>query len=193
MPLLEKRMTKDWAVKVLHPDRKMISAILFDLMEMGKEIAKEIKIRDYENLEIFLDEHKNGRSPFHLLEGESHLDGNLAQLKKCPMLSLLNSFRAEGKLPEHFDEVTEKYKYYYKKKEGVLHPFCIVHQTIRAQIGDHFRIDGKKVQIYQIACINSAGDRIVYSTEGVSRSRMSREEIDKKVSGNACLYMIKCV
>ncbi len=193
MPLLEERLTKDWASRVLHPDRKMISAILFDLMEIGKDIAEEIKIRDYENFEIFLDEHRKGESPFHILEGESHIDGSLAQLKKCPMLSLLNAFKENGRLPVHFYEVTDKYKYYYQKKEGVLHPFCIVHQTIRSQIGDHFRIGDKKVQILQIACINSSGDRIVYSTEGTSRCGLSQEEIDKKITGNACLYMIKCI
>ncbi|MHB8174681.1 MAG: hypothetical protein ACYDFU_09525 [Nitrospirota bacterium] len=193
MPLLEKRLTKDWAGRVLNPNRTMISAILFDLMEMGKEIAGEIKIKDYENLDIFLDEHKKGKSPLHLLEGESHMDGSIAQLKNCPMSSLLKSFDERGKLPEHFNEVTEKYKHYYKKKEGVLHPFCIVHQTIRSQIGDHFKIDNKKVQIFQIACTSCTGDRIVYSSEGASRCGMSKEEIDKKVKGNACLYMIKCI
>ena len=193
MPLLEKRLTKDWAGKVLHPNRKMISAILFDLMEMGKDIAQEIKMRDYENMDVFMDEHKRGNSPLHLLEGESHMDGKLAQLKKCPMLSLLNSFKEDGKLPEHFCDVTDKYKYYYKKKEGVLHPFCIVHQTIRSQIGDHFKIGDKKVQILQIACINASSDKIVYSTEGTSRCGLNQEEIDRKVKGNACLYMIKCV
>ncbi|MGC2425196.1 MAG: hypothetical protein WA666_12695 [Nitrospirota bacterium] len=193
MPLLAKRLTKDWASDVLNPDRKMLSAILFDLTEIGKQIANELEIKDYESLEHFLQDHKNGTTPLHLLEGGSHIDGEIAQLQNCPMSSLLKVFEADGKLPEHFHEVTEKYKYYYKKKEGVLHPFCIVHQTIRSQIAEQIRINGKRTQILQIACISSSGDRIVYSSEGASRCGMNKEEIDKKVSGNACLYMIKCV
>jgi hypothetical protein len=193
MPLLAKRLTKDWATETLNPNRKMISAILFDLTEIGKKIANELEMKDYESLEQFLEDHKNEKSPLHMLEGGSHIDGEIAQLKKCPMSSLVKVFEADGKLPENFHEVTEKYKFYYKKKEGVLHPFCIVHQTIRSQIAEHFRINNKRTQILQIACVNSAGDRIVYSTEGASRCGMSKEEIDKKVRGNACLYMIKCI
>ncbi len=193
MPLLARRLTKDWATEVLNPSRKMISAILFDLTEIGKKIANELEMKDYESLDNFLEDHKNGKSPLHMLEGGSHIDGEIAQLKNCPMASLLKVFEAEGKLPEHFHEVTEKYKFYYKKKEGVLHPFCIVHQTIRSQIAEHVRINNKRTQILQIACRNTTGDRTVYSTEGASRSGMNKEEIDRKVRGNACLYMIKCI
>jgi hypothetical protein len=193
MPLLAKRLTKDWATETLNPNRKMISAILFDLTEIGKKIANELEMKEYESLENFLQDHENGTSPLHMLEGGSQIDGEIALLKNCPMSSLLKVFEEEGKLPEHFHEVTEKYKFYYKKKEGVLHPFCIVHQTIRSQIAEQFRINNKRTQILQIACANSAGDRIVYSTEGASRCGMSKEEIDKKVRGNACLYMIKCI
>jgi hypothetical protein len=193
MPLLAKRLTKDWATEVLNPNRKMISAILFDLTEIGKKIANELEIKDYESLDNFLDDHKNGKSPLHQLEGGSHIDGEIALLKNCPMSSLLKAFEADGKLPENFHEVTEKYKFYYKKKEGVLHPFCIVHQIIRSHIAENFRINNKRTQILQIACASSTGDRVVYSTEGASRCGMNKEEIDKKVVGNACLYMIKCI
>jgi hypothetical protein len=193
MPLLAKRLTKDWATEVLNPNRKMISAILFDLTEIGKKIANELEIKDYESLDNFLEDHKKGQSPLHRLEGGSHIDGEIALLKNCPMSSLLKVFEADGRLPENFREVTEKYKFHYKKKEGVLHPFCIVHQIIRSHIAENVRINNKRTQILQIACASSTGDRIVYSTEGASRCGMNKEEIDKKVEGNACLYMIKCI
>ncbi len=191
MSYLEKKLTKEWAKQVIPEKSRLISAIIFDLQEKGREIAVEIDGKDYKSLDDFLKEHAAGRTSFARLEGKSTIEGEIVVLHNCPLLKLLGSLQGpDGKLPEHFRKVEEKYKDIYKNKGAILHPFCIVHQVIRSVIGEHTRVGGKSVAIYQIACRSVSG-KVVYANEGMSRIKFSKEEVDEKIDGQACMYLLK--
>ena len=85
----------------------------------------------------------------------------------------------------------DKYLEIYKTKGAILHPFCIVHQVIRATVGEHMKIKGKHMKVYQVACRSMSSGKIVYATEGTGRTELDKGQIDKKIDGKACMYIIK--
>ncbi|MHB8173428.1 MAG: hypothetical protein ACYDFU_03055 [Nitrospirota bacterium] len=191
MSYLEKKLTKEWAKQVIPEKNRLISAIIFDLQEKGREIAVEIDGKDYKSLEDFLREHASGNTSFVRLEGRSTIEGEIVVLHACPLLKLLESLKGpDGKLPEYFRNVEEKYKDIYKNKGAILHPFCIVHQVIRSVIGEHTKVNGKAVAIYQIACRSVSG-KVVYANEGMSKIKLSKEDVDERIDGQACMYLLK--
>lgn len=192
MSLLEEKLTKEWALKVIPPERRMFGAILYDLQEMGMRLAKELNLKDYASFEDFLKEHEKGKSALAALEGLSDVEGNVFILKNCPMGRLLNALKGpDGKLPKYYLEVVDKYKALFKSKGAIIHPFCIVHQVIRAQIGENIKAGGKAMLVYQISCRSLTSGKIVYAEEGTNRAGLSREEIDRKIDGKACMYLVK--
>ena len=192
MSLLEQKLTKEWALKVIPPEKKMFGAILFDLQEMGKRLAKELDLKDYESFEQFLKEHEKGESALAKLEGLSDAEGHVFVLKNCPMGKLLNSLKGpDGKLPKYYLEVVDKYKALFKSRGAIIHPFCIVHQVIRAQIGEGMKAGGNAMLVYQVSCRSLTSGKTVYAEEGTSRTGLSKEEIDRKIDGKACMYLVK--
>jgi len=191
MSLLEKKLTKKWADEVISADNQLILAIIHDLQETAKSIADELGIKDYESIEVLFEEHEKGKDPFVKLEGQADREGNLMVLKNCPMTKILNDVMVDGKLPGHYQKIVDKYKDIYKTKGAILHPFCIVHQVIRAAIGEHIKINSKKLTVYQVACRSMSSGKIVYATEGMNRVTMDKADIDKKLEGKACMYIIK--
>ncbi len=191
MSLLEKKLTKDWALKVIPPEKKMFGAILHDLQAMANLIIKEMDLKSYKSTQEFIDAHDRGGSPLEALEGSSLRDGNVFVLKKCPMGKLVESLKEDGKLPKYYLEVVQKYVALYKSKGAIIHPFCIVHQVIREQVGESIKVNGGRMLVYQVACRSLASGKVVYATEGTSRVSMTQEEIDKKIDGNACMYHVK--
>jgi len=191
MSLLEKRLTKKWADELLTEENRLILAIIHDLQENGKQIAAELGLKSYEDFDHFLDEHDRGYSPFDVLEGKAERDGSVFVLKECPMTRMLKAVMVDGKLPAFYQQIVDKYLEVYKTKGAILHPFCIVHQVIRATVGEHVKVGGKSLRVYQIACRSMTSGKVVYATEGTSRIEDDKDEIDRKISGKACMYLIK--
>ncbi|HLB25253.1 MAG TPA: hypothetical protein VJM83_02870 [Nitrospirota bacterium] len=191
MSLLEKKLTKAWAEEVIPEKSRLISAIIFDLQEMGKKLAAELDLKDYESLDQFLDDHDKGKSPLDRLEGKADREDNVFILKKCPLVKLVESLKGpDGKLPKYYLRVGEKYMEIYKTKTAILHPFCIVHQVIRSIVGEHIKIKDKPMHVYQIACRSIKG-KVVCASEGMTRIKMKQEEVEAKIDGMACMYMLK--
>jgi len=191
MSLLEKKLTKKWADEIIREDKRLISAIIYDLQEMGKEIAGELGIRDYESFEAFINDHMAGKSPFDALEGKAECEENLFVLNHCPMTKLLESVMVDGKLPDFFQRIVDKYIEIHKGKGAILHPFCIVHQVIRATVGDHIKVKGKPLKVYQVACRSMSSGKVVFATEGTTRIELDQEAIKEKIEGKACMYILK--
>lgn len=190
MSLLEKRLTRDWADEVLRENGRLTSAIIYDLQEKGREVAAELGIKDYESIEAFLEDHAKGGSPFVVLEGEADRDGNIVVLRNCPMTAILSSVMVDGKLPEFYQNIVDKYTAIHKTKGAILHPFCIVHQVIRETVGEHVKVGGKPMKVSQVACRSVNSGKVVYATEGTKKVAMEKPEIDKKIKGKACMYLV---
>lgn len=189
--MLEKKLTKKWADEVISEENKLILAIIHDLQETAKSIADELGLKEYDSIELLFEEHEKGRDPFVRLEGQADREGNLMVLKDCPMTKILGEVMVDGKLPDFYQRIVDKYKEIYKTKGAILHPFCIVHQVIRASVGEHIKVNGRKLAVYQVACRSMKTGKIVYATEGMNRVGKEKEEIDKKIEGKACMYIIK--
>jgi len=191
MPLLEKKLTKKWADEIINEDNKLILAIIHDLQQKAKEIADELGIEKLEEIGWLFTEFDEGKSPFNKLEGQTERDDNIVILKQCPMAKLLNEVSVDGKLPDFYQTIVEKYVQIYKNKGAILHPFCIVHQVIRAHVGEQIKVNGKSLHVYQVACRSMTSGKVVYANEGMNKVNMSKEEVDAKLEGKACMYLIK--
>jgi len=191
MSLLEKRLTKKWADDVINENNRLILAIIHDLQETAKNIAGELELKNFDSLEWFYVDHDKGSSPLDALEGKADRDGNVFVLQNCPMTNLLKSVMVDGQLPDFYQKIVEKYTEVYKTKGAILHPFCIVHQVIRATVGEHIKVNGGNMKVFQIACRSMSSGKIVYATEGTGRVEMKKEDIDRKIAGKACMYMVK--
>jgi len=191
MALLDKKLTKEWAEEVINEDNKLVLAIIHDLQQKAKEIADELGLEDLEDMGWLFNELDEGKSPFNKLEGDTERDGNIVVLKQCPMTRLLKEVSVDGKLPDYYQAIVEKYIQIYKNKGAILHPFCIVHQVIRAHVGEHIKVGGKMLSVYQVACRSMTSGKIVYANEGLSKVDMTKEEVDAKLEGKACMYLLK--
>ncbi len=192
MSLLEKRLTKEWAQEVMSDEKRLMSAIIYDLVEMGEKIASELKIGKYETLEEFLAQQDSGRSPFDILEGKADRKSNVYVLPRCPMAKLVESLRDEdGNLPDFYIKICKKYKEMHKTKGAILHPFCIVHQVIRAHIGEKTKVRGNPVKVCQVACRSLSSGEVAYASEGMDRIGLDKEDVDRMIHGNACMYLVK--
>jgi len=191
MPLLENKLTKKWADEIINEDNKLILAIIHDLQQKAKEIADELGLEELEDIGWLFTEFDEGKSPFNKLEGQAERDENLIILKQCPMSKLLSEVSVDGKLPDYYKTIVDKYIQIYKNKGAILHPFCIVHQVIRAHVGDHIKVGGKSLKVYQVACRSMTSGKVVYANEGMSKVDMTKEEVDAKLEGKACMYLLK--
>jgi len=191
MPLLENKLTKKWADEIINEDNKLILAIIHDLQQKAKEIADELGLEELEDIGWLFTEFDEGKSPFNKLEGQAERDENLIILKQCPMSKLLSEVSVDGKLPDYYKTIVDKYIQIYKNKGAILHPFCIVHQVIRAHVGDHIKVGGKNLKVYQVACRSMTSGKVVYANEGMSKVDMTKEEVDAKLEGKACMYLLK--
>jgi hypothetical protein len=192
MSLLEERLTKEWAQELMSDEKRLISAIIHDLQEKGSEIAGELKLKDYSSPGEFHAEHDRGGSPFCVLEGKADRKGDVYVLKGCPMAKLVESMKGEdGKLPKFYLKIGDKYKEIYKSKGAILHPFCIVHQVIRAMVGERIKVGGKPVKVYQVACRALKSGKTAYASEGMDRTGLGKDEVDAMIDGSACMYMSK--
>ncbi|MGA2192225.1 MAG: hypothetical protein ABSG42_02470 [Nitrospirota bacterium] len=191
MSLLEKRLTKEWAQEVMSNEKRLITAILYDLQEVGGKIADELLITKFETLEEFLEQQDLGNSPLDILEGKADRKSNVYVLKGCPMTKLVSSLKSDGKLPEFYEKIADKYKEIHKTKGAILHPFCIVHQVIRALIGEKIKVRNHSVKIFQVACRSLDSGKIVYASEGMERIGLDKEDVDGMIDGNACMYIVK--
>jgi len=188
MALLTSKLTKQWADEVLHEEVGLLLAVINDLHNKGIELGKEFSGKEYGNIDEFYQDHDSGRSPLCELEGKSARYGKIFLLKSCPMMDLLEASSMNGKLPAHFEKIVDKWKGIYTRKGAVLHPYCIVHQVIRATIGDRIAVGKKKLNIVQIACRSTKSGVVAFAEEGLLRYNLSRDEVARDIEGHACMY-----
>ena len=191
MPLIDKELTKEFITKTLRPDR-LISAMVFDLKEKGKEIAKQLPYKEYSSLDEFFARHDAGNSALILLEGRNIRSGNIFTLKKCILqdlkVLLLND---TSKLPLFYDKIEKKYMEIYKKKTAILNPLCIACQVVRESSGNHIKIGFSTLIIKHIACRSELTGKIVYSEEGVNLAHSKGiTELDHLLKENICIYYV---
>ncbi|CAG1010552.1 hypothetical protein ANAEL_03974 [Anaerolineales bacterium] len=65
---------------------------------------------------------------------------------------------------------------------GALHPLCIVHRGIRENMPD---------KVLNIACRSESSGAMVISETNLDKAQLTREEVEKMLAGNACVYCIQ--
>ena len=139
-----------------------------------------------------VEEAKNVKS-MEEFEGESIHDGDLRILKKCPMVPTLNIIMKENlaqtgkeELPVFYREIVEKFIGQHPDEAAVLHPLCIVHQSMRDIISSE-----KRCLARQIACRSEATGKVVFAKNGLSLANLTENQARDKIDVYACMYITK--
>lgn len=126
------------------------------------------------------------------LEGRAIEKDNIALLKQCPMVPIINAikernFQKTGKreFPKFYNKLVKRYIEKYPDEAAILHPFCIVHQAMREIIGA-----SKDILVRQIAC-KSVDGKIAISKRGKKLANLTDNEIKTMLKDNACIYLNK--
>lgn len=157
----------DWLMGVLD-EQKPIEEIIGVLEEKGFELGQQI-------------------DSIEALEGEVIHKGDLRILPLCPMTPLLKAImeRYRGKLPDSFHRIVESYRERHPQQAAVLHPLCIVHQTIRKTFGmahdEYFE---------EVACRSLSSAEVVISEQGLVMSGLTEDEAREIIKDAACLYFV---
>ncbi len=157
----------NWLMSILDGE-KSIEEILKALEEKGFELGQEI-------------------DSVEALEGKVIHEGDLRILPHCPMSPLLDKIKElhGGRLPESFPKIVEAYRQRHPQAAAVLHPLCIVHQTIRKTFGmahdEYFE---------EVACRSESSGEVAVSEQGLVMSGLSEEQAKEIVRDAACLYFV---
>ncbi len=159
-------------------DLQWLMQLLDDNMPI-EELIKELENKGFE-LGQSIDS-------IEALEGKVIHKGDLRLLPACPMVPLLNKIKEShgGSYPDSFPKIVNAYKEKNPTSAGILHPLCIVHQTIRKTFGmahdEYFE---------QVACRSTSSGEIVTSEAGLVMSGLSDAEARDMVKEAACLYFV---
>ena len=125
------------------------------------------------------------------LEGESITTNDLVLLKKCPMANIIKQIKEKNlqetgkrEFPPFYKKIIMKYKEKYPDEAGILHPFCIIHQSMREIIADN-----KHEFIRHIACKSSDTGELAVSKNGLKQANISLEKLEKLIEEHACAYL----
>ena len=77
------------------------------------------------------------------------------------------------------------------KNEAVLHPLCIIHQTIREEFASRISKGKGILHTIIVACRSSKTGRVVFSKWGLKTANIKREEILRWIEGFACAFHMR--
>ena len=128
MGLIKKSLDKEFITSVLRVDRTLISAIITDLRDKGKEIAEKLPFQSYSGKEEFFKAISLGNSELNQIDGKVELYENILILRNCVLSDLRKALLDQnGKLPSFYDNIEQKYMQIYRKKTGILNPIGRAH------------------------------------------------------------------
>ena len=161
--------------------------------------AEKIKEIDYPTFDDFLAAIENSTNPITEIEGKaSHQGDFIFGLADCPFgPSIKNYVEVFEKLPDGYadftaefnkpSKVTEKFRV----GEGAgVSPFCSVHQPMRSAIADKIKIDGKKIEIFQLGCKAGSGKK-GFAEKWLAETGISQDVVDKVLDNHMCCYYLK--
>lgn len=170
-----------------------------NLMRIAMNTGGNVEKVDFTSFNDFIEAINAGSTPLARLEGTAnHVGGGIFGLKECPFGSLANRYRTFfSQDPAGFQKLTEEFNVESKMtkelKVGLgagVGPFCIFHQPMRSKAGDSVTIQGKPVEILQLACKSGGGDK-AYAESLIEEFGCDRGAVEKVMDNYMCCYGIR--
>ncbi len=176
---------------ILESDKLTVPEKVSRLRSIAREIAhKYFDYLPYKDLEEFYNDYDRKNSPLTKLEGPGMRYGDLIILKRCPSVPLFDFFRdKEGRFPEYWKTLPEEFMKQFQN-EAILHPLCIVHQAFRDILASHIPKGTGVVHSIAVACRSGTG-KIVYSEFGLKLAGRTKRDVEKKIEGFACAFLVR--
>lgn len=200
MGVIRKLVDKEFIVSTLREDRTLISAIITDLRDKGKEIAEKMPFQSYAAKEDFFNALARGKSELNDIDGKVEYFENILILRHCVLGGLRKSLLDNnGKLPLFYDNIEQKYIQMYRRKTGILNPLCIVCQIVRETTASHIKVNGSSLRIVHLAAKSELTGKRVYSEEGLSfgsnlklsdGNYIDKKKADELLERNACISLM---
>jgi len=162
------------------------------LRSIAREIAHNyFEYMPYTSLEEFYNDYDRKNSPLSKLEGPGMRYGDLIILKNCPSVPLFDYFKEEdGKFPDYWKTLPEEFMRLFEN-EAILHPLCIVHQAFRDILASHIPKGSGVVHSIAVACRSTTTGKIVYSQFGLKLANRTKRDVEKKIEGFACAFLVR--
>lgn len=161
------------------------------LRTIARQLAEELgRGIEYSSIHEFFETYERGNSPLINLEGEGVRNGEIIVLKECPMVPVFELFKSGAGFPEYWKKIPQEYMSKFKN-EAILHPLCVVHQTIRDTLASRIKKGDSVVHSVTVACRSTNSGKIVYSEFGLWMAKMEKEEVDLMIDGKACAFLVK--
>ncbi len=169
------------------------------LVKTGIQAAKSAKDVEFASLEDFLASIDAVDNPIARFEGKArHYQDGIFGLPACPFAASIKTYvGVAGGLPAEFKEVTAELN----KPSGIteklrigagaaVSPFCGVHQPIRSELGQHIKVAGRPLRVYQLGC-KSAGGVKGLAEPLIAETGIDRMLVDRILDENMCCYCVR--
>ncbi len=169
------------------------------LMRIALNAGKQFPKIDFASLDDFFTALAADQTPLSKLEGRAHYLGNsLIGLKSCPFGTLTRNYRDVFAADLHsFKNLTDEFNTDSKRARELqiglgsgVSPFCIFHQPMRNQVGAGITVSGRSLQIFQLACRNSKGEK-AYADTLIEEFGCSRQDVEEAMEQYVCCYGAK--
>jgi hypothetical protein len=170
-----------------------------NLMRIAINTGKQVERVDFASFDDLATAASAGDTPLSHLEGKAEYFGDgLFGLAACPFGQLADNYRNFfSKDLEQFKDLTAEFNAESKVtrdlKVGLgagVGPFCIFHQPMRSQAGSNITIDGRPVEILQLACRNDKGDK-AFAESLIAEYGCDRGQVEEVMGENMCCYGIR--
>ncbi len=171
------------------------------LVRNAIKTSESISEVDYATFDDYLAAIENTTNPITQIEGKaSHQGDYLFGLEHCPFGDSIKNYKEVFKsLPDEFVDFTEECNkasnisnQYHVGMGACVSPFCSVHQPMRSSISEKIKINGKKIQIYQLGCKSGTGKK-GFAEEWINEAGVSKDVVDKVLDNHMCCYYLKVV
>ncbi|WP_136798195.1 MULTISPECIES: hypothetical protein [Desulfosediminicola] len=170
-----------------------------NLMRIAMKAGQQVEPREYESFEKLVEAMENGDTPLSAIEGNAtYLGDGLFGLKLCPFDKLAQDYKSYfDKEPAGLKDLTIEFNtentMAKEMKIGLgagAGPFCIFHQPMRSQAGTNIIVAGKSVEIIQLACRSSNGEK-AFAQILISEYGCDKDKVLSVMDSYTCCYGIR--
>jgi hypothetical protein len=168
------------------------------LMRKATAMAEAIPEVEYASLDEWAAAVKDASNPITRIEGVAIRDGNIFCLPACPFAPSIRTYTSVfEKLPSEYSQLVEEFNkpsaatYDLRVGHGAgVSPFCAIHQPLRSAIAKRIKVGGKRVQVVQLGCRSSSGDK-GFADAMIEELGVTREKVDAYLDQNMCVYGVR--
>lgn len=159
------------------------------LCDIGINLGEKMCRREeFSSFSEFIKRVKEGQTNIAKINGPIQVKEGIFLLKVCPFAAAIKFYRNRiKKFAKEYKEIVDSYN----RSGGAITPFCLVHQPFRKYAGKTILMDGKPLEILQLACKSVINKKVFYAEKNLNKLKISKKKIKRLLKDYYCAYYIK--